>query len=464
MSDQAALQKLTYRDLRIEYTESKEAPGCYLARAVEVPDHDPMRSDEAEPVPYKDGDLDDSISRLEARALRATKFITFGETLGRLLLPGKIGQLFQSSLDRLKPGEGLRLRLVIEPLALAALPWEYALVRRAPGELTPNDFLCLRPEISITRYENAGQKLDPIGSVEKYKLVVALADPFAKPQGLDPLDLKEDRRAIHSAVEKLNQEANDLLDAIYLDPATREELEQAVLGAEIFHFSGHGVFDGVELLPNGSFLKKGKILLDNGEGDPDFYDSTTLASLLSPGAGGEGVRLAVLGACNGATRDKGGAWTGVAPALVREKIPAVLAMQFKVGDRAAINFMLAFYPLVLGGYPVDQAVTEARRRIYRNPGPEGDWSTLRDWGTPVLYLRNPDGVLFPEPKELSVATGPDGQPVVNAHVKARQVAGKLTNVDVDEMLSGIINAEMEIDTVEKDAEVTNVTIKRLGGD
>ncbi len=451
MSEQILSQKLKYRDFRIEITEPKDAPGTYLSRAVEVPDHDPMRSDEAEPVPYKEGDLDDSIARLESRMLKANKLIPFGETLGNLLLPGKLGQLFQSSLDRLKPGEGLRLRLAIEPLALSALPWEYALVRRAPGELSANDFLCLRPEISITRYDNAGQKLDPLDAVEKFKLVVALADPYAKPQGLDKLDLKEDRRAIHAAVDKLNQEGNELLDAVYLDPATRDGLEKAIPGAHIFHFSGHGVFDGVDLLPTGSFLKKGKILLDDGEGEPDFYDSTTLASLLAPGAGGEGVRLAVLGACNGATRDKGGAWTGVAPALVKEKMPAVVGMEFKVGDRAAFRFMLVFYPLVLSGYSVDQAVSEARRQIYHNPGPDGDWAVIRDWGTPVLYLRSPDGVLFPEVeevKEATVETRSDGRPELNIHQKARRIAGKMTAGEIDTFLDGVVNITQEVDDLE----------------
>lgn len=175
------------------------------------------------------------------------------------------------------------------------------------------------------------------------------------------------------------------------------------------------------------------------------------------------MRLAVLGACNGATRDAGGSWTGVAPALVKEKIPAVVAMQFKVGDRAAISFMLTFYARVLDGYPVDQAVSEARRQIYRNPGPQGDWATIRDWGTPVLYLRSPDGILFPEPEELSMGTGPEGQPVVNAHAKVRRVAGKLENVKIGEMVEGIVNATLNIDEIAENAEVTNVTIDFLGG-
>ena len=83
MSDQILSQKLKYRDFRIEITEPKDAPGTYLSRAVEVPDHDPMRSDEAEPVPYKEGDLDDSIARLESRMLKANRLIPFWRDAGQ---------------------------------------------------------------------------------------------------------------------------------------------------------------------------------------------------------------------------------------------------------------------------------------------------------------------------------------------------------------------------------------------
>ena len=163
-------------------------------------------------------------------------------------------------------------------------------------------------------------------------------------------------------------------------------------------------------------------MLHKGENEPDFFESTLLANLLAPGAGGEGVRLVVLGACNSASRDEYGAWTGVAPALVRERMPAVVAMQFRVADTQASAFMRKFYKLVLSGYPVDQAVTEGRRLIYRNPGPQGDWAKIRDWGTPVLYLRSPDGVLFPAPEEASQSEADSPSPARNIVMNAQRDA------------------------------------------
>jgi WD40 repeat protein len=73
---------------------------------------------------------------------------------------------------------------------------------------------------------------------------------------------------------------------------------------------------------------------------------------------------------------------------VRRGIPAVLAMQYEITDRAAIEFARAFYEALADGLPVDAAVAEARIAVSL-----GVTNTV-EWGTPVLYMRSPDGVLF----------------------------------------------------------------------
>jgi non-specific serine/threonine protein kinase len=65
----------------------------------------------------------------------------------------------------------------------------------------------------------------------------------------------------------------------------------------------------------------------------------------------------------------------------------VIAMQFEITDGAAIAFAQWFYAAIASGYPVDAALTEARKAIYaQGHGVE--------WGTPVLYMRAPDGRIF----------------------------------------------------------------------
>src|SRR3712207_6204982 len=66
-------------------------------------------------------------------------------------------------------------------------------------------------------------------------------------------------------------------------------------------------------------------------------------------------------------------------------------MQYEITDNAAIAFSRAFYHAVANNLPVDAAVAAARTAVSIN-------NTL-EWGTPVLYMRSPDGCLFDIKKE-----------------------------------------------------------------
>jgi len=61
-------------------------------------------------------------------------------------------------------------------------------------------------------------------------------------------------------------------------------------------------------------------------------------------------------------------------------------MQYEITDDAAIEFSRDFYEAVADGMPVDAAVTEARRAV--------SFSSMLEWGTPVLYMRSKDGRIF----------------------------------------------------------------------
>jgi hypothetical protein len=61
-------------------------------------------------------------------------------------------------------------------------------------------------------------------------------------------------------------------------------------------------------------------------------------------------------------------------------------MQYEITDKAAIEFSRDFYEAVADGLPVDAAVTEARAAV--------SVDSMLEWGTPVLYMRSPDGRLF----------------------------------------------------------------------
>jgi tetratricopeptide (TPR) repeat protein len=67
-------------------------------------------------------------------------------------------------------------------------------------------------------------------------------------------------------------------------------------------------------------------------------------------------------------------------------LPAVVAMQFPVTDNAAIRMSDGFYTALASNYPVDDAMTTARR-LFRE-------QSRVEWGIPVLYMRSADGKIF----------------------------------------------------------------------
>jgi RNA polymerase subunit RPABC4/transcription elongation factor Spt4 len=173
-----------------------------------------------------------------------------------------------------------------------------------------------------------------------------------------------------------------------------EDLARALMDrTDVFHFSGHGEFakrPGPEV---DKLVGQGVIILATEDNRPEPFPAAELAKMLAS----KGVRLAVLGACEGAQtgyRARSHIWGGVAASLLREGIPAVLAMQYVVNDRLAAAFMGAFYRALVAGYLVDEAVALGRAAIRREARLRMNRPHMRDWGVPVLYNRAPDGRVF----------------------------------------------------------------------
>jgi Concanavalin A-like lectin/glucanases superfamily/CHAT domain len=124
------------------------------------------------------------------------------------------------------------------------------------------------------------------------------------------------------------------------------------------------------------------------------------------------LQLAVLNACEGARAGAEDPFAGVAASLVKSEIPSVIAMQFEITDDAAILFAGGFYSALARGAPVDAALAAARKAI---------WANYNDieWGTPVLFMRVPDGKIFDvaeagrgEPERVDLALALSATPEV----------------------------------------------------
>jgi hypothetical protein len=133
------------------------------------------------------------------------------------------------------------------------------------------------------------------------------------------------------------------------------------------------------------FRAEGALALTNDDGQTYLIHATPLGRML---ANHGTLRLVILNACEGAKGGQRDLFSSTAAALGQRGIPAVLAMQYEISDRAAIELTSAFYESLADGLPVDAALAEARTSISL-----GMTNSL-EWGTPVLYLRAQDGVLF----------------------------------------------------------------------
>ena len=183
--------------------------------------------------------------------------------------------------------------------------------------------------------------------------------------------------------KRLNESLADLIAAgtiamERLDEATLGNLQRKLRRAQyhIFHFIGHGEFDQA--------LQEGVLLLERENRRGHRVGSQYLGMLLHDQVS---LRIAILNACEGARSSRQDPFAGSAQSLVQQGIPAVIAMQFEIADDVASTFAHEFYGALADGYPIDAAVTEARKAIFAG-GREIEWAT------PVLYLRAPDGRVF----------------------------------------------------------------------
>jgi hypothetical protein len=183
--------------------------------------------------------------------------------------------------------------------------------------------------------------------------------------------------------------------------ALQEQIRQATRnneGYHIFHFIGHGGY------LNDS--QTGILIFENDKKQGHEVSGTVLGTFLREQGS---VRLVVLNACEGARASLTDPFAGTAQSLIQKGIPAVIAMQFAITDRAAITFADNFYKAIADGDPVDTALSEARRAMYAR-ALEEEVSVRIEWGTPVLYLRAPEAQIFQiEQLPRSVAQ-PDSNP------------------------------------------------------
>ena len=273
--------------------------------------------------------------------------------------------LSQSRADDSDAGLRIRLRFSDCP-ELSELPWEYLY----DGE--HNRFLCLDDRTPLVRYLEVADPVRVLPVTPPLRILVVIAAP----SDLQQLDGEKEWSNVTAALSELQQRGR--VEVVRLAKPTLGALQRQLRRGtyHIFHFIGHGGFE-----PN---TQGGMLAMEDDHGRARLVGGEYLGRLLH---NHRSLRLAVLNSCEGARGDSSDPFSGTAQSLVQQGIPAVVAMQFEITDDAAITFGHVLYEAIADGYPLDAATTEARIAVYAD-------GNLTEWGTPVLYLRAPDGHIF----------------------------------------------------------------------
>jgi hypothetical protein len=315
------------------------------------------------------------------RAERAQVARAFGEKLFNTIFSGQIYAAYLASLGR-AGSAGLRIKLCLEDAGpLRDVPWE---LLRDPR----SDYLALTRQTPIIRYP----RLLTVRPLVEVTLPLRVLVMISSPGDQDALDIEGEWQALQQATADFRNRG--LLELERLDDAQLITLQRK-LGEgstfQVFHYIGHAAFD--------ESSQTGMLAFENPRSNATVpVSGESLARELSEE---NTIRLVVMNACQGARQNNTDPFAGIASSIVARGLPAVVAMQFSISDEASRIFSEAFYRALSEGYPIETAVTEARRAISSS-------IDNFEWATPVLYLRAPTGVLFPRRKSEDVPASAGG--------------------------------------------------------
>ena len=357
----------------------------------------------------------DYLRKLERTIFNADEeiLIAAGSELFKRLMQGDIRDLWieaRADLDQHRI-YGLRLRLVLHPPAVAALPWE------ALYDPDRNQAFAANGRTPVVRVENLYRYLGPPRPLQiTWPLRVLLAAPE------DPLNEIDFDAEIEGVTQALEHYGSDRIEVSVINGRfsiidLRREIDAHQ--PDLLHIISHGDPQGIAL-----WRKDQPVMV-------------TSASLRATLERTPSVKLVFLNACLAGVSSDTRRFRNVAAQLLQAGLPAVIAMQYEIRDDAAIEFAQFLYEeLISGSCPgsIDAAVALARTSLYSlNPG---DFS----YGTPVLWLNADSGIVFASSHDRTQ------QPGVTMEAASVQSAPRMTKpVDIEAEQHWLNNLEATID-------------------
>jgi mono/diheme cytochrome c family protein len=204
---------------------------------------------------------------------------------------------------------------------------------------------------------------------------------LSSPTNVRPIDVEKEWDGLQAVSKRLGDEQVKFyrIDGAATLTSLARILRDPRVHYHGLHFVGHGDYDDV--------TKTGTLLFETERGRASSVSADVLGELLRDTS----ISFAVLNSCLGATTDQLDPFAGVAQALIRNGLAAVIGMQHEISSTAAVEFAEAFYEDLIHGYPIDTAVVDGRATIRRN-------DNELEWATPVLYMGSVDGRIFASPR------------------------------------------------------------------
>lgn len=314
-----------------------------------------------------------------------------GEALFEALFCNQLRNDFLDFYKRvtIQRDQTLEVILEINETALpevVAYPWELMCL---PQRYNQGDIhLATHPKLNFFRCRYNLEERDKfpirLRQEEKLKIVLGVARPTNDPQ-LSNIEFQE----IESYLTALANQQDKIIEFFpVINPATIRTISSRLREnkPDIFHFIGHGRLQE----ENGREI--GQIALVNDEGGFVWKNADYFSILFQR----HRPKVVILQACETGKQSETNAFSSVAYQLMLQGIPVVIAMQYKVSNLTAKDFVKDFYEEIIKDNPVQVAVQQARYNIALNKGYE-----QKDFAIPVIYMNGADGYLF------SVSTPPD---------------------------------------------------------
>ncbi|MBI3840957.1 MAG: CHAT domain-containing protein, partial [Thaumarchaeota archaeon] len=403
---------LEYEELRVRAWRIDASAHRYLVFA-----NGPRQAAAAVTLPRQPGEYRKELDRLlqeefggsPSHSPLSSGLQALGRDLFAAFFPEPLRDCLEQSVLAVAP-KGLRVRFEV-PSELGDIPFEIL--------CSPRDHklgaLVLQPRLSVARTLTGLHPLrlpEPSDARARLDVLIVVACPKGVPPLEEDNEIGSIERALPGVVRALAPSVLQRLGPCSQSDhpgATRAKLSERV---KRMHnpwaalIIAHGQYDDAARQVN--------VLLESEEGLPDPVAGVTLAGLL---AGAPQLRFVVLNLCLGAVAAPKEPFAGIAHALIRAGIPAVVGMQTEVTNLAARRFSASLLGGIFGNLTVDEALSSARNAM-------ADLGRTKcEWCTPVFFLHEDCGHswLFKVVQMLPSDGGVLSDPLAEAEKSFREV-------------------------------------------